>query len=59
MSPRYGLTETEELLQLFGLKKAFIPTLSSAYDKMAKEAVRTAKKAEAEAKETPDIEEPR
>jgi hypothetical protein len=59
MSPRYGMTETEELLQLLGLKAAFVPTLQAAYDKMAREAVFTAKKARAEATETPDIEEPR
>ena len=46
MSPRWGLTEGEELLQLMGLKKVIVPTKEAAYDRMAREALRKAQAAE-------------
>jgi len=55
MGPRQGADTAEELRQLFGLKAAFIPTLSSAYDKMAREATYLSREAARDVTETPDL----
>ena len=58
MTPRQGVTEAEELRQLFGLKAAFIPTLSTAYDKMARDAIYLSRDAVRDVTDNPDIIEP-
>jgi hypothetical protein len=55
MEPRYGMTEHDELMQFFGLRRAYIPTNIRAYDSMAKEAENVLRDAVRQAEDEADF----